>query len=193
MKIPWGRGRGSGRGQSAHGAQGRERNDTRGGGGGGGGIGEGGRRQTTYEREEEASLLAVRLKSLSLSLLDCLMQCALNQLEMNRRSLERPSDSLREKKSPTHRGAGSSSSMVLNHFTEGFSQSWCNVLPLLKLLEWRSYKEDKQGNMQGKESVFGQSALSLFIQELEDDSNNSSSSNRSNSSSVVNDRGSTYD
>lgn len=182
VKIPWARGRGSGSGQSAHGAQGRERSDT----GGEGGIGEGGRRQTTHEREEEASRLAVRLESLSLSLLDRLMQCALSQLEMTRRSSERPSDSSREKMSPSHRGAGSSSGMVLNHFTERFSQSWCNVLPLLKLLEWRSYTDDKQGDMQGKECVSDQSALSLFIQELEDDSNSSSSS-------VVNERGSTYD
>jgi hypothetical protein len=110
---------------------------------------------------------------------------------MNKRTLERHSDSVRERSSPSHRGTRSSSSMALNHFTDGFSQSWCHVLPLLKLLEWRSYREDKQGDMQGKESVFGQTAISLFIQELEDDSNSSSS--RNSSSSVLDDRGSTYD
>ena len=184
VKVPWGRGRerGSGRGHS----------DT----GGGGGQGEGGdcTRQTTHKREEEASRLAVRLKSLSLNLLDSLMQCALSQIEMNKRTFERPHDSVRERSSPSQRGTGSSSSKALDNFTSGFSQSWCHVLPLLKLLEWRSYREDKQGDMQGKGSVFGQSALSLFIQELEDDSNSSSSnSSSSSSSSVLNKRGSTHD
>ena len=73
-------------------------------------------------------------------------------------------------------------------FSDNLSESWCHALPLLKLLEWKSYKDDSEGgDMQGKESMFGQSPLSLFIQELEDDNNSSSNSN-SNSSRVVKDK-----
>ena len=171
------------RGLSVHGARvhGRGRNDTD--------TVEGSKRQTAQERAEEGARLSVRLKSLSLSLVDSLMRCALSQLETSKKYSLISSMGRGVMK---ERGNGVDGVQMKSNFSDNLSESWCHALPLLKLLEWKTYKDDRQGgDMQAKESMFGQSPLSLFIQELEDDSNSNSNSNinsNSNSSRVVNDK-----